>query len=367
MARLCSVLSLLVLVAVLSVAMPAVVATPEQGPRPGTVAHSVLVRDQLIADQENLLNVYRCLFGVDVEVVQGGCVNPVIIEVGVAPLDPTIYDLDERDWLVRQQEALLNVYRCEFDVDVELVLNGCQDGVVVENLGPVSVKVEVGAEYLRLLGLLVDCGWFEHSWRRQCWHDAYPLNDYMVVPARADLVTQIEISREWAEFYGCDTAYAVTQCKFSGIPAAEVWERRIALAEYQEACGFGVTKIGFSYWSCSDMSIPHQDAELVRLVREAYDCRYDIGRSGYSNTNWCPGVWGYGGEWVRLRDDLLFCDSGWFFEQGMESDGSEINGFIYYTIRGMRAGEREVAWSGFSGRIGYCYHPDHPDVAHRHW
>ncbi|MYH95013.1 MAG: hypothetical protein F4129_00755, partial [Acidimicrobiia bacterium] len=41
---------------------------------PGVSAQSVgdvEVRDRLIADQENLLNSYRCLFGVDAGVVPG--------------------------------------------------------------------------------------------------------------------------------------------------------------------------------------------------------------------------------------------------------------------------------------------------------
>ena len=33
----------------------------------------VEVRDRLVADQEALLNTYRCMFGVDTEVVPGGC------------------------------------------------------------------------------------------------------------------------------------------------------------------------------------------------------------------------------------------------------------------------------------------------------
>lgn len=32
-------------------------------------------RDALIADQESLLNTYRCMFGVDTEIVPGGCVK----------------------------------------------------------------------------------------------------------------------------------------------------------------------------------------------------------------------------------------------------------------------------------------------------
>ena len=85
----------------------------------------VEVRDQLIANQENLLNTYRCLFGVDTYVVPGGCPTPNRIEPGPAPANPTQTDIDVRDKLIQVQEALLNVYRCQFDVDTQLVPGGC--------------------------------------------------------------------------------------------------------------------------------------------------------------------------------------------------------------------------------------------------
>ncbi|WP_419929645.1 trypsin-like peptidase domain-containing protein [Candidatus Poriferisocius sp.] len=85
-------------------------------------------RDQLIANQENLLNTYRCLFGVDVDVVPGQCPNPDLVAPGVAPPNPSQNDLDVRDGLIQSQEALLNVYRCRFDVDTQIVPGGCVDG-----------------------------------------------------------------------------------------------------------------------------------------------------------------------------------------------------------------------------------------------
>ena len=89
-------------------------------------------RDRLIADQENLLNTYRCLFGVDVQAVPGGCPDPVVVSPGAAPEFPTQQDLDVRDGLIGRQEALLNVYRCRFDVDVEIVTGGCGEEAVSE-------------------------------------------------------------------------------------------------------------------------------------------------------------------------------------------------------------------------------------------
>ena len=73
------------------------------------------------------MNTYRCLFGVDVQVVPGGCPDPVVVAPGVAPQSPTQHDIDVRDGLIQRQEALLNVYRCRFNVDTEIVPGGCPE------------------------------------------------------------------------------------------------------------------------------------------------------------------------------------------------------------------------------------------------
>ncbi|WP_419930254.1 hypothetical protein [Candidatus Poriferisocius sp.] len=96
-------------------------------------------RDSLIANQENLLNTYRCLFGVDVEVVPGGCPDPDRISPGAAPQNPTQQDIDARDQLIQNQEALLNVYRCRFDVDTQIVPGGCVDGRPFDPTAPLPV------------------------------------------------------------------------------------------------------------------------------------------------------------------------------------------------------------------------------------
>ena len=86
-------------------------------------------RDQLIAQQEALLNIYRCRFGIDVEQVPGGCYDgsPVNPAEEPQPFDgtPTLGELARRDRLVTAQEALLNAYRCRFDIDTALVPGGC--------------------------------------------------------------------------------------------------------------------------------------------------------------------------------------------------------------------------------------------------
>ena len=76
-------------------------------------------------NQENLLNTYRCLFGVDTDVVPSGCPNPDQAPPGPAPANPTQHDIEVRDALIQSQEALLNVYRCRFDIDTHLVPGGC--------------------------------------------------------------------------------------------------------------------------------------------------------------------------------------------------------------------------------------------------
>ncbi len=92
----------------------------------------VEVRDQLIANQEALLNVYRCQFNIDTQVVPGGCTNgaPTLPAVEPVPFgsNPTPQDIATRDNLVEAQEALLNVYRCQFNIDTQIVPGGCQNG-----------------------------------------------------------------------------------------------------------------------------------------------------------------------------------------------------------------------------------------------
>lgn len=88
----------------------------------------VRIRDQLIASQETLLNAYRCLFDVDTEVVPGGC--PDFDPTQPAPFEgvPSQEAVDVRDQLIETQEALLNAYRCLFDIDTHIVPGGCPDG-----------------------------------------------------------------------------------------------------------------------------------------------------------------------------------------------------------------------------------------------
>ena len=81
------------------------------------------VRDNLIAAQETLLNVYRCRFGVDVGAVPGGCDDGLPSQGFSRPGEfegtPTLEEIEVRDELIAVQESLLNTYRCRFDFEID--------------------------------------------------------------------------------------------------------------------------------------------------------------------------------------------------------------------------------------------------------
>ena len=91
----------------------------------------IVLRDNLIAAQETLLNVYRCQFGIDLPAVQGGCTNGLPSEGFSRPEafegTPTLEDIEVRDELIVVQESLLNTYRCRFDfeIDTRITPEGC--------------------------------------------------------------------------------------------------------------------------------------------------------------------------------------------------------------------------------------------------
>lgn len=90
----------------------------------------VAARDQLITEQENLLNAYRCRFGVDTQIVPRGCAEGTPVQPPASPSvfkgTPTAHELRTRDELITSQEELLNVYRCRFGVDTEVVPGQCK-------------------------------------------------------------------------------------------------------------------------------------------------------------------------------------------------------------------------------------------------
>ena len=100
-------------------------ASPASAQPDPALASQVAERDTLIAAQENLLNAYRCMFQVDLGAVKGGQCPADEITPGAAPADPSVADVEARDNLVAAQENLLNAYRCNHQIDTELVPGGC--------------------------------------------------------------------------------------------------------------------------------------------------------------------------------------------------------------------------------------------------
>lgn len=109
-------LSFLVLTVALISVMLATAATAQ------TTA-DIEARDTLIFEQEALLNTYRCMFDIDTELVPGGCSNGKPARPANTPAPfagtPTDEDITTRDNLIRSQEDLLNFYRCLFNASSE--------------------------------------------------------------------------------------------------------------------------------------------------------------------------------------------------------------------------------------------------------
>ena len=103
--------------------------TAQSPPESSTIHQDISERDELIAAQETLLNAYRCRFEVDAYAVLGGCADgrPLLgpSEPGNFAGNPTQQDIAIRDELVAAQESLLNVYRCRFNIDTQVVPDRC--------------------------------------------------------------------------------------------------------------------------------------------------------------------------------------------------------------------------------------------------
>ncbi len=102
----------------------------------GWPIEELLDRDYLIASQEDLLNNYRCIYNVDTQIVPGGCgrnrssdksSHPGARDIDRNAIPETVpqAEINARDQLISNQENLLNIYRCRFNVDTQLVPSGC--------------------------------------------------------------------------------------------------------------------------------------------------------------------------------------------------------------------------------------------------
>ena len=115
----------------------------------GATLEEITVRYELIANQESLLNVYRCQFDIDTQQVPGGCTGGQPsrgrTEPGTFSGTPTQSDVAVGDHLIANQESLLNVYRCQFDIDTQLVPGGCDEQPVQgQALSVVATEGSVG-------------------------------------------------------------------------------------------------------------------------------------------------------------------------------------------------------------------------------
>ncbi|MYI30007.1 MAG: hypothetical protein F4119_01360 [Acidimicrobiia bacterium] len=116
------------------------------------------------------MNTYRCLFSIDVQLVASGCNEG---QPADSPVQPTVFhgpptesEVIKRDHLIAAQESLLNTYRCLFSIDVQLVASGCNGGgqqLSVEFQEGSALRVasfaEMNADSYRLSG--PDAGLFE--------------------------------------------------------------------------------------------------------------------------------------------------------------------------------------------------------------
>ena len=118
-------------VVVLALAFGAITAVSGSASAQQVSRQDIEAREELIAAQETLLNVYRCLFGVDTQVVPDGCTDgrPTRGPTAAGAFEgtPTLQALELRDRLVADQESLLNVYRCLYNTDTHIVPGGCAD------------------------------------------------------------------------------------------------------------------------------------------------------------------------------------------------------------------------------------------------
>lgn len=216
------------------------------------------VRDQLIAAQENLLNDYRCKFGVGADAVPGGCPEPDRVEPGPAPGSPTQNDIAVRDDLIDAQEALLNEYRCRFSVDVEQVPGGCLDGSPV----PVHERDPYPGDYSGVVGesLPVD-GWV-----------------FEMICGIADKGTHTHSGYEWTTWYADITTRIVARDE-------RPWDRlRSFFIEHSVSVDGSVVarqpKPGWTLWvDTPDMWTPHGD-DSWRLVGGTWSGRVFQKRTG---------------------------------------------------------------------------------------
>ncbi|MDE0236083.1 MAG: hypothetical protein OXN95_02525 [bacterium] len=217
------------LVAVLPTAMIGTAAA--QGP-PSLA--DIQVRDRLVADQEALLNAYRCRFVIDTQAVPGGCQGDQPARPATEPTPfigtPTSDDLAVRDELVVAQEALLNVYRCRFVIDTQAVPGGCVGGVPTRIQE--QIKVAVAPPSGRCAHTIAS-GSFE--WERCAWDGFWDNRIYNHSLSEADGQSLVE--KIWAEIdvEGKPATPPTSEVAPAGATCATAVEGGVIVACYQHS------------------------------------------------------------------------------------------------------------------------------------
>jgi len=194
----------------------------------------IQIRDRLIADQEALLNVYRCRFGIDAHAVPGGCRGARPARPAREPAlftgPPTPSDLAARDELAAAQEALLNVYRCRFGIDAHAVPGGCTDGAPARIQERVSVAA--GPASGRCAQAIASG---LQDWERCAWEGFWDNRNHN--PSLADAEAQALVERIWAEVdvEGKPASPPTTELAPEGANCATAVEEGVVVACYQHS------------------------------------------------------------------------------------------------------------------------------------
>ena len=198
-----------------------------------TVA-DVQARDRLIAAQEALLNTYRCRFNIDTQVVPGGCLGdqPARSEASPTPFTgtPTSHHIQVRDQLVSSQEALLNAYRCRFNIDTQVVPGGCVGDVPA----PVNARDRIAVPQTAPSGRCADSiSGGAYDWEECAW-DGY-WDDRTYNHSLADTEGQALVERIWAEVdtEGKPSDPPTSELVPAGSTCAQAVEGGVIIACYQ--------------------------------------------------------------------------------------------------------------------------------------
>lgn len=159
-------LAILVAACLLVTILGSVGASGQDGDGSEITLQEIQASDELIAAQESLLNVYRCRFSVDTQQVPGGCHEQRPVQGPTVHIvfdgRPTPTEVLVRDDLIAAQESLLNDYRCLFRIDMNIVPGGCHRLAVVSS-GAIWTMRGDGTGLVELVEMPVSDDRYSHS------------------------------------------------------------------------------------------------------------------------------------------------------------------------------------------------------------